>query len=94
MPHLPGGKGREVGWRATWIMAWMPTSPPSTCWTSACQVVRCSASERGSCLASRVSSLACWARAIASTADGARSVIGLKLRGQLTLPGFDRQAAG
>jgi hypothetical protein len=46
--------------------------PPSTAEAWFIQVVRCSASGRGSCLASRVSKVACWARCSASTGVGGR----------------------
>ena len=46
--------------------------PPSTAAASARQVARCSASDRGSCLASRVSNVACWASCSASTGVGGR----------------------
>ena len=46
--------------------------PPSTATASFIQVVRCSATDRGSCLASRVSNVACWARCSASTGVGGR----------------------
>jgi hypothetical protein len=46
--------------------------PPSTAEASLIQVARCSASDRGSCLASRVSNVACWARCSASTGVGGR----------------------
>jgi hypothetical protein len=46
--------------------------PPSTAEASFIQVMRCSASDRGSCLASRVSNVACWASCNASTAVGGR----------------------
>ena len=44
--------------------------PPSTAAASFSQVARCSATERGSCLASRVSKVACCARCNASTGVG------------------------
>ena len=46
--------------------------PPSTAEASFIQVVRCSARDRGSCLASRVSNVACCARCNASTGVGGR----------------------
>ena len=46
--------------------------PPSTAAASFSQVVRCSARDRGSCLASRVSNVACCARCNASTGVGGR----------------------
>jgi hypothetical protein len=46
--------------------------PPSTAEASFIQVLRCSASDRGSCLASRVSNVACWASCSASTGVGGR----------------------
>ena len=46
--------------------------PPSTAAASLSQVARCSARDRGSCLASRVSNVACCARCNASTGVGGR----------------------
>ena len=46
--------------------------PPNTAAASLSQVARCSAEDRGSCLASRVSNVACWARCSASTGVGGR----------------------
>ncbi len=45
---------------------------PNTAAASLYQVVRCSARDRGSCLASRVSNVACCARCNASTGVGGR----------------------
>ena len=45
---------------------------PSTSTASLRHWLRCSASERGSCLASRVSKVACCANPIASVGDGGR----------------------
>ena len=45
---------------------------PSTAAASLSQVARCSARDRGSCLASRVSNVACCARCNASTGVGGR----------------------
>ena len=47
-------------------------SEPKVSTACRCQTVRCSASERGSCLASRVSRVACWASFTDSTTDGGR----------------------
>ena len=46
--------------------------PPSTAAASLSQVARCSVRDRGSCLASRVSKVACCARCNASTGVGGR----------------------
>ena len=48
-------------------------APPSTAAASLSQVLRCSARDRGSCLASRVSNVACCARCNASTGVGGRA---------------------
>ena len=48
-----------VAWSASLIMACTASGPPSVSAACVCQVVRCSASVRGSCLASRVSKVAC-----------------------------------
>ena len=48
------------------------SGPPNTAVASLSQVARCSARVRGSCLASRVSKVACWARCNASTGVGGR----------------------
>ena len=45
---------------------------PNTAAASLSQVARCSARDRGSCLASRVSNVACCARCNASTGVGER----------------------
>ena len=45
---------------------------PSTAAASLSQVARCSVRDRGSCLASRVSNVACCARRNASTGVGGR----------------------
>ena len=57
------------------------------------QVVRCSARVRGSCLASRVSRVACWARWIASTGRG-RPWSRLERGGQLAAAGLDAGPPG
>ncbi len=65
--------GRSLdGWSARSNIAAMPRSPPNTSVASPRQVERWSAIVRGSCLASRVSSVACSASAIASTGVGGR----------------------
>ncbi len=66
------GLGVELGLRALLIMAWTASGPPSVSAAWACQVVRCSARLRGSCLASRVSKVACCASCNASTGVGGR----------------------
>jgi hypothetical protein len=48
------------------------SGPPNTAAASLRQVARCSARDRGSCLASRVSNVACCARCNPSTGVGGR----------------------
>jgi hypothetical protein len=48
------------------------TSAPSTAAASFSQAARCSVRDRGSCLASRVSNVACCAKCSASTGVGGR----------------------
>ena len=64
-------RGVGVGVSAARIMRSMPMVP-SSCTACARQVARCSASDRGSCLASRVSRFARCASAIDSFAVGGR----------------------
>ncbi len=70
------------------------SSPPSTAAASSSQVARCSARERGSCLASRVSRVACWARCIASTGVGGRPWSAWNCGGELAAAGLDVGPAG
>jgi hypothetical protein len=66
------GPDAEIGLRVLLIMVWTASGPPSVSAAWACQAVRCSAKLRGSCLASRVSKVACCANCNASTGLGGR----------------------
>ncbi len=66
------GLAIEIGLRAALIMVWTASGPPSASAAWACQAARCSANLRGSCLASRVSKVACCASCNASTGVGGR----------------------
>ena len=80
--HPVGGLRDPVGFgyervSAAWVSAVTTIEatalrPPSTAEASFIQVLRCSASDRGWCLASRVCNVACWARCSASTGVGGR----------------------
>ena len=65
-------RGSAAGVSAVATIEATALRPPSTAAASFIQVVRCSASDRGSCLASRVSKVACCARCSASTGVGGR----------------------
>ena len=67
-----GGLVIGIGLRVLLIMAWTASGPPSVSAAWVCQAARCSARLRGSCLASRVSKVACCASCNASTGVGGR----------------------
>ena len=66
------GLGAEVGFSVLLIIARTASGPPMVAAAWAYQVVRCSSRLRGSCLASRVSKVACCASCSASTGVGGR----------------------
>ena len=68
------------GERAAATIAVNPPGPPRTSSASRRHVVRCSARVRGSCLASRVSRVACCASAMDSTTVGGRPCSAWKAR--------------
>ena len=87
-----GDRGRGAGpvgrWRAATIAVTARLLPiTSMAWAR--HTWRCSPSERGSCLAARVSRVACWDSASISTAVGSRPWVSLELLGQLTDAGLD-----
>ena len=67
-----GEAGPAVGDRAPVTIAATACGPPRTSRASRAQAVRCSWRVRGSCLASRVSRVACWARWMDSMTVGGR----------------------
>ena len=58
-----GNLDAVVGWSVLSIMACTASGPPSVSAACLCQLARCSSRLRGSCLASRVSKVACCAAA-------------------------------
>ena len=83
-----GGR-RRCGVSAVCTIAATASGPPSTAAASSSQVARCSVRERGSCLASRVSKVACWASCKRFDRGRWPAMIMLELDGELAAAGFD-----